>query len=71
MPIAEGKTPGYVFWRNVADFGAKGDGSTDDTKAINAATSAVSKDVATFGRCGEECGSTFATGAIVYFPVSK
>lgn len=27
----------YVVFRNVKDFGAKGDGSTDDSAAINAA----------------------------------
>ena len=70
MPVAQKTDSRYVFWRNVRDFGAKGDGSTDDTKAINAAVSAVNKDVTTFGRCGEECANTFAMGAIVYFPVS-
>jgi glucan 1,3-beta-glucosidase len=27
----------YVVYRNVRDFGAKGDGSTDDSAAFNAA----------------------------------
>ncbi|KAK0673186.1 pectate lyase superfamily protein-domain-containing protein [Cercophora samala] len=58
-PVVE--TPGYKFWRNVKDYGAKGDGTTDDTKAINAA-------VSDGARCGLECGNTFAMGAIVYFP---
>ena len=66
MPLAPS---GYQFYRNVKDFGAKGDGSTDDTVAIN-------KAVASFGlgetgtlRCGQKCGSTSVLGALVYFPV--
>jgi glucan 1,3-beta-glucosidase len=51
----------YKVFRNVMDFGAKGDGSTDDTEAINTA-------VSTGQRCGEKCDSTTVTPAIVYFP---
>ncbi|KAH8805231.1 pectate lyase superfamily protein-domain-containing protein, partial [Xylogone sp. PMI_703] len=63
--MEHGKSPfasaGYQVWRNVKDFGAKGDGVTDDTEAINnAATSG--------GRCGLDCGSTTIGSAIVYFP---
>lgn len=51
----------YVLWRNVKDYGAKGDGVTDDTYAINNAT-------ADDGRCGLGCDSQTTTPAIVYFP---
>lgn len=53
----------YKFYRDVTDYGAKGDGDTDDTEAINAA-------IEDGNRCGQECGNTFAQGAIIYFPVS-
>lgn len=51
----------YKIFRNVKDYGAKGDGSTDDTEAIN-------KAVADGDRCGEGCDSSTTTPAIVYFP---
>ncbi|KAK5172230.1 uncharacterized protein LTR77_003868 [Saxophila tyrrhenica] len=51
----------YVLWRNVRDYGAKGDGVTDDTYAINNAT-------ADGNRCGLGCDSQTTTPAIVYFP---
>lgn len=52
---------GYTIFRNVMEFGAKGDGVTDDTAAINAAISSG-------GRCGQGCDSSTTTPALVYFP---
>ncbi|KAF2272061.1 pectin lyase-like protein [Westerdykella ornata] len=52
---------GYAVFRNVKDYGAKGDGVTDDTEAINRA-------VSDGNRCGKECGSSTTLPAVVYFP---
>ncbi|KAL5042121.1 hypothetical protein BDW71DRAFT_217250 [Aspergillus fruticulosus] len=52
---------GYKVWRNVRDYGAKGDGVTDDTEAINRA-------ISDGGRCGADCGSSTRYPAVVWFP---
>lgn len=52
---------GYQIFRNVKDFGAVGDGVTDDTAAINNA-------ISTGGRCGQGCDSSTTTPALIYFP---
>ncbi|KAI0949266.1 hypothetical protein AcW1_008932 [Taiwanofungus camphoratus] len=51
----------YQVFRNVKDFGAAGDGTTDDTDAINNAISSGN-------RCGDGCGSSTVTPAVVFFP---
>ena len=52
---------GYTVYRNVKDFGARGDGTSDDTDAINSAISSS-------GRCGQNCDSSTVVPALVYFP---
>ena len=59
--MAFGNDTSYKVFRNVQDYGATGDGTTDDTVAINAA-------ITDGNRCGEGCDSSTTTPAIVYFP---
>ena len=59
--VAYGNNASYILWRNVLDYGAKGDGVTDDTDAINNAT-------ADGNRCGYGCDSQTTAPAIIYFP---
>ena len=51
----------FTVFRNVKDYGAKGDGSTDDTAAINQA-------ITDGNRCGQGCDSSTTTPAMVFFP---
>jgi polygalacturonase len=51
----------YQVFRNVKEYGARGDGVTDDTAAINRA-------ISDGNRCGANCRSSTVKGALVYFP---
>ncbi|OIW25494.1 pectin lyase-like protein [Coniochaeta ligniaria NRRL 30616] len=56
-----GDDPSYVVFRNVRDYGAVGNGVTDDTAAIKRALTDGK-------RCGEKCNGSTVKNAIVYFP---
>ena len=58
--VAFGDSSFKVF-RNVQDYGATGNGNTDDTAAINAA-------ITDGNRCGQGCDSSTVTPALIYFP---
>ncbi|KAK6950253.1 hypothetical protein Daesc_008579 [Daldinia eschscholtzii] len=54
--------PDYKVFRNVKDYGAKGDGTTDDTEAINKAVQDGQD------RCIMHCDSRTTAPALLYFP---
>ncbi|OAR05731.1 hypothetical protein LLEC1_03459 [Akanthomyces lecanii] len=64
VPFGGSANNGYTVFRNVKDYGAVGDGKTDDTDAINKAMSDGH-------RCGADCGSSTVKPAIVYFPAGS
>ncbi len=51
----------YKVFRNVKDYSANGDGTTDDTDAIN-------KAISDGNRCGADCYGSSVKSAVVYFP---
>jgi hypothetical protein len=68
---------GYRVFRNVKDYGAIGDGKTDDwfvfaafddLYMLTGSRAAIQRAITDGGRCGGGCSSTSTKGAIVYFP---
>ncbi|KAL2066965.1 hypothetical protein VTL71DRAFT_1389 [Oculimacula yallundae] len=59
--VAFGESSNYTVFRNVLDYGAKGDNTQDDTKAIKLAMTDGK-------RCGVKCNGSTLKNAIVYFP---
>jgi Pectate lyase superfamily protein len=57
---------GYNIFRDItkSPYNAKGDGTHDDTDAINRA-------ISDGNRCGAGCNATSTKGAIIYFPPGK
>ncbi|KAK1749925.1 pectate lyase superfamily protein-domain-containing protein [Echria macrotheca] len=55
---------GFQTWRNVGDYGAKGDGRTDDTQAIQRA-------VSDGDRCSLNCDAEAVRPVTVYFPAGS
>jgi len=68
--ISHGQMPfapkGYKFYRNLHDFGATGDRSTDNTEAINRAVALHSTTDSTL-QCSKGCRSTTMLGTLAYF----
>lgn len=59
--VSWGDDASYAVFRNVLDYGAVGNGVTDDTAAIKRALNDGR-------RCGEKCNGSTVKNAIVYFP---